>query len=216
MNNERDNKLISSIELGLVLIMFFVISFLVQRNLEFFKQFINYNFLGVLIYIIIVIIAIIFAPISSIPLIPLMSGIWGWIFTGLISWLSWTAGAIIVFYISRKWGVTLVSKLIPIKSLRKIEKKIPTENEFWIILLLRMMIPVDILSYALGLFSDVSFAKYLLATAVGILPVTFLLAYAGAVSFKMQMIIFGLVVLIAFIVLMTREILEEKKLKKLV
>jgi len=36
--------------------------------------------------------------------------------------------------------------------------------------LLRMVLPVDILSYALGLFSNISFIRYMLATIIGVTP----------------------------------------------
>lgn len=206
-------KLKSFLEILFILVLFLGLSFLVQQNLQFFEKFIVYGFYGILIYFFIVILAIVLAPISSIPLIPLMTGIFGWVLTGIISVLAWTAGSVIVFFICRKYSVPLVSKLISMKQIRKIENKIPKEDIFWTILLLRIVVPVDILSYALGLFSKVSFKKYFWATFFGIIPVTFILAYAGSVSFKIQMAIFGLVVLVAFIVLMIRELLNERKLK---
>jgi len=205
---------VSIIEIVLILVLFFGLSFLVQRNLDFFRSFIDYSFWGVVVYFFIVILAIVVAPISSVPLIPLMSGIFGWVFTAVVSVFAWTAGSIIAFYLAREYGAPIISKFVSLKQLHKLEKKIPAEDAFWTVLLLRMIVPVDILSYALGLFSQIKFSKYVLATFIGIIPVTFILAYAGSVSFKMQMIIFGIVCVVAFVVLMTREVLNERKLKK--
>jgi uncharacterized membrane protein YdjX (TVP38/TMEM64 family) len=53
---------------------------------------------------------------------------------------------------------------------------------------LRIAIPVDLLSYALGLFSKVRYRDYALATIIGISPLAFILAYLGTLPFIFQMI----------------------------
>jgi len=55
--------------------------------------------------------------------------------------------------------------------------------EFWWIVLLRAIIPVDALSYAIGLFSRVSLWKYSLATFIGMVPMAFIISYAGEALF---------------------------------
>ena len=117
------------------------------------------------------------APISSIPLIPIMSNVWGWQLTGIISIIGWTIGAVLVFILCRRFGVDIIKKLIPLNDMYAIENKIPKENLFWVVLFLRMVIPADILSYALGLFSKIKFWPYTIATFFGIIPAAFLLAY---------------------------------------
>ena len=66
-----------------------------------------------------------------------------------------------------------------------------------------MIIPVDILSYALGLFSKIKFWPYVIATFIGVIPVTFLLAYIGSVPFIYQILAFlivGIIILVGLIV----------------
>ena len=214
MNVKQKEKLRSFLQLFFLLFVFVAVSFIVRKNLSFFEGFIDYSLLGVLIFIFLDILSIVLAPITSLPLIPLMSSLFGWFFTWVISVFSWTIGALIAFYLARSYGAPLISRLISLKSLRKLEKQIPQENEFWTILFLRIIIPVDILSYALGLFSKVSFTKYALATFIGVMPVTLVLSYAGSVSFKVQLILFGLFCLFIFIVLMIKEISKERKMLK--
>jgi uncharacterized membrane protein YdjX (TVP38/TMEM64 family) len=48
-----------------------------------------------------------------------------------------------------------------------------------LIVALRMILPVDVLSYALGMLSTVSFRIYTLASAIGILWFSFAFAYMG-------------------------------------
>ena len=42
-----------------------------------------------------------------------------------------------------------------------------------------MIIPVDVLSYAVGFVSSISVFKYTLATFIGIMPFSFIFAYGG-------------------------------------
>ena len=55
----------------------------------------------------------------------------------------------------------------------------PKRNLFFSIIFLRIAVPADIISYAIGLFTDIRFIVYSLATFIGYAPLAFLLAYAG-------------------------------------
>ena len=193
----------------LIVMVFLAVSYIVQSNVDFFKGFLGKGFLGVLIYIIFVQLAIVFAPLSSMPLVPLASNIWGPFNTSLINIFSWTLGSTIVFFISRKWGVSIIGKLIPLKELHKIENKIPKENEFWSIVFLRMIVPVDVLSYALGLLSNIKFRSYILATFIGVIPFAFIFSYLGIVPFIYQLLAF----IIAMIFILTGLIVKELRKK---
>ena len=50
---------------------------------------------------------------------------------------------------------------------------------FVTIVMLRLVLPVDVLSYALGLFTFVSYSVYIRATLLGVLWFPFALAYMG-------------------------------------
>ena len=81
--------------------------------------------------------------------------------------------------------------------LRQMKRYIP-EDVFWTITLLRLVMPMDLLSYLSGLFTDISWAKYTAATAIGVTPPAFLLAYLGKLPHAYELIalaIGGIVVL---------------------
>lgn len=97
----------------------------------------------------------------------------------LLAILGWTLGALVAFLISRQFGRTLVAKIIDIKKLDRLEGFIPERGLFWSMVLFRMLLPVDVLSYTLGLFPRVRLVPYLVATVLGIAPFAFIFAYAG-------------------------------------
>jgi len=201
------------LEILAIVILFIFFSYLVRTNIEFFNNLIGGNTYGILVYIIITIIAVVIAPISMVPLIPIVSNVFGWVFGAIITFLGWTIGTFIVFFLCRKYGVPLVKKFISLKHINKIESKIPKENLFWDIVLLRVIIPVDILSYALGLFSKVDFKTYALATMIGIIPFTIILSYLGTVPLWYQVSGIILVVLLITTIHIIRELRLGKKSK---
>ena len=193
---------------GLLIIigLFVLSSYLVRTNIEFVQSLIKNNFLGMMVYILITIIAVVIAPISMMPLIPIASNLWGWLNAGLINLIGWTLGSFIVFFICRKYGVDLIKKFVSLKSINKFESKIPKENLFVDILLLRMIFPIDILSYILGLFSKVNFKIYSTATIIGLIPLAFIFSYLGTVKTLYQIIGILIVVLIITTIHIIREL----------
>ncbi|RMD45584.1 hypothetical protein D6829_01940 [Candidatus Pacearchaeota archaeon] len=184
------------LELLAIAFLFTIASLLVQQNIDFFEKNLS-NRLGPLIYFILVVAAIVLAPFSAFPLIPVASKLWGPLKSSVLNILGWTIGAIIAFIIAKKFGKPIVKKLIPIKSVERIEKRIPKKRIFLSIVFLRMSVPVDVLSYALGLFSNVSFPTYLTATLIGIIPFGIIFSYAGSLDWKIQATAFLLAVILA-------------------
>ncbi len=206
-----NKKIKSIIEILIIIALFVFFSYIVQKNLGFFEGFIGNNTHGVIVYVIIEITSIVVAPITTLPIIALASNLWGWFFAGVISLFAWSVGSLIAFFIGRKYGADLVKKFIPIEKIHEIENRIPKDHFFWSVVFLRIVIPVDVLSYALGIFSNIKTRTYLLATILGITPVVFLLAYLGTVPFEYQLI----ALLIAMIIITTGFIVREKRRKKL-
>jgi uncharacterized membrane protein YdjX (TVP38/TMEM64 family) len=189
---------------------FILLSYFVQNNFEFFERLVADNLWGLFIYGLLNFLGIVIAPITVIPLIAVITGIWGPVVASLVSWLAWMLGSIVAFWIARKFGVPIVGRFISMDDLYKFEDKFSILRSFWGIVILRMIIPVEVLSYGLGLFSRISFWKYTLASAIGLLPVTFLLGYLGVVPFIYQVVL-GLVVLIGILVFMIVEEILNKK-----
>ncbi len=132
-------------------------------------------------------------PLDIVFLIPVGVSVWGAIPVALMSITGWVIGAAFAFYIARHYGSTTVRKLIGLKRVQTLEARIPQHNLFWLVVLWRMAVSVDVLSYALGLVSTISFSRYLLATAIGVAPFGFFFAYAGALSpwYQVAILIFA-------------------------
>ncbi len=165
----------------LIALIFIISSYLVQSNGLLIENYLENKPLALPIYLLITILAIVLAPVSIIPLMPIATMLWGPFHAGLISLIGLTIGSIIAFMVARKYGRPLLIKFLDIKKMQKIENYIPKENVFWTIILLRITIPADILSYALGLFSKISLTRYTLATLIGIIPFAFIYSYLGTI-----------------------------------
>lgn len=195
-----NRKIKTGIEIGLIILAFVLVSYLVQTNLEFFQNLVGDGYNGMAIYVILTIVSVVFAPISTLPLLPIASALWGWFATAILSIFGWLAGAMIAFWLGRKYGVDLIKKFISMEKLQRYQKSIPETHLFLGIIVLRNIFPVDILSYALGIFSNVKMRTYFWATLIGILPGAFLLAYLGGLPFKYQLVSFGIFLILALII----------------
>ena len=142
----------------------------------------NY-FVSSLVYVFALIISVVVAPVTM-PLFLISGGIFGPLVATVYNVLGWWIGSVIAFLLARFLERTVLYRFISLKKIDEYEKKIPEKLEFWGIVLLRMIIPVDLLSYALGFFSNISFARYATATVIGITPFAIIFAYGGSALFK--------------------------------
>ena len=191
------NTILSILGVAVILALFVFLSFITTS----YKNEINVlaergGVFGMIAYVLVTVIAVVVAPISTIPLIPVASGLWGWFVAGVLSIAGWAIGAQIAFQLARSFGKPLIEKLISIERLTRFEKRLSKEHMFWTIVFLRIVIPVDILSYAVGLFSNVGSSVYFFATVFGISPFAFVLAYAGTLTISLQLAVLFVAVII--------------------
>jgi len=110
-------------------------------------------------------------------------------------------GDTITFFVSRMLGRDYISRILKIKNLEKYDRKI-RENGFVSLFFLRIIpiMPDSVLNYGFGL-TAISFKDYLIATAVGVIPVAFVLAYFGdsIAVFNITNIILSAVLFIALL-----------------
>lgn len=185
-----------------IIVLFLVSSYFVRNNMGFVESFIRNDFFGVFAFVAFVIGGMIIAPISSMPLIPVASNLWGVSLTALILVFVWTAGSGIVFYISRRFGSPVVERFFSLEKIREIENKIPKEDLLFDLILLRIVVPVDILSYALGFLSKVRLRTFLLASFIGAIPMALFFSYLGTIPLLYQFIGFFI---LGFIVVFIQE-----------
>src|SRR6267143_444317 len=179
---------------------------LVRTHEDSIKTFIDQNpFLGVVLYIVLNIIDAVLAPGATLPLIPVAAHAWGPVAAAIVTTIGWTAGSLIAFLIARRWGYPIVKKLTSMERLRHMERFIP-EDLFWSIVLLRLVLPMDVMSYVLGLLTDIGWPKYAAATAMGLTPSAFILAYLGKLPNAYEIIAFGIgaVLVVGFVLIARR------------
>ena len=86
----------------------------------------------------------------------------------------------------------MVRRYMSLERLRTFEKRFSRHDLFWTVVFLRMTVPVDILSYALGLFSTISARSFFVATIIGVTPFAFMFAYVGTLPPYTQILALGL------------------------
>lgn len=154
------------------------------------------NIIALGIYIAITALTTVVAPLSSLPLLPIATTIWGPIIAALTSVIGWVIGSIIIFGICRQYGVPFITRFVSIEKIEKIKNFLPGKDVFLSHIILRMLMPVDLLSYALSLFSSITFRVYIITTVIGVIPFAFVFAYGGMLPIELQIIGFlvGIVV----------------------
>lgn len=194
----KNENLKNSVALLLLGVIFLITSYLVKENLDFLKLLMSGypSALGMFIYIFLGFLATVAAPLTAMPLIPLASNLWGWQVAAMLNIIGWGAGSFAAFYIANRFGRPLVKKFISLEKVDKLEKRMPKDNIFWTIVFLRIIIPVDILSYALGIFTKTNYKIYISATVLGITPFSIFFSYAGTMNLKTQMAIFIVIFII--------------------
>lgn len=162
--------------------------------------------LGAAIYVLALVASVVLLPLSSLPLLPLATRCFGVPLTALLSATGWWIGCLIAFQIAR-FGRGYLERVTSMAAVDRIEEKIPNDVGFGGIVVLRMILPVDVVSFALGLLKHLRFRTYATASLLGILPFSLVWSYAGGQLGTGQFLSFALVVLgMAVIVLLVRRL----------
>jgi uncharacterized membrane protein YdjX (TVP38/TMEM64 family) len=154
---------------------------------------------GILLYIAVTATAVVIAPISTFPLLPVAVTLWGSFTAALLSVLGWTIGGVIAFVIARELGRPIVQRFVDLRKAQQIALAVSGGHLFWSVVLLRIILPVDLLSYALGLFVRIPLRIYSLATLIGVVPFAFIFAYTVPFSTPYQVI--ALIIAALFVVI---------------
>lgn len=174
--------------IGIMAVTFVVVSYVARANEPVLAAIVqDGNVTSIIGFILLTALFVVFViPLDIVFLIPLGALVWGPVPTALMSIMGWVLGSMVALGIARAFGAPVVEKMIGLKRIRGIEARIPNQNTFWTVVFLRLIIPVDILSYALGLFSTMSWRPYMLATLIGVTPFGFYFSYAGTLPFWYQ------------------------------
>lgn len=134
---------------------------------------------GELVYVGLLVFAVVLMPLSVMPLIPIAAATLGPFTTAILSIIGWTVGAVIAFLISRYFGRPFLKHFISLDKVDNLAKGLSPKMRFWGIVVLRHTLPVDVVSYAIGLTTGVSLLEYTLATLIGVVWFSFAFAYLG-------------------------------------
>ena len=179
---------------GLVLI-----SQVAQQNMELLEALTEQTGVwGILSYVGIMIISIVVAPLGTGFLLLIAANSWGPFLAAVYSIIGWTTGSMIAFFLARHYGLKLVKHFETVKKMREVAGAIPEKHTFWGIVLLRVALPVDLLSYAIGIFTHVGYGMFFWTTVIGISPFAFIFSYAATSTITLQVVVFSLSSLIFF------------------
>ena len=175
---------------------------LVHRHTAAIRGFIEVHpIVGSVVYFVLNIADALVAPGATLPLIPIVAHAWGRVPAALATTAGWTTGSLLAFLIARRWGTPIVRTLTSLERVRRLRRFIP-EDLFWSVVLMRTLLPMDVISYVVGLFTTMSWSRYAAATALGLTPSAFLLVYLGRTphAYTFLMILVALAGLIAVVI----------------
>lgn len=147
---------------------------------------------GGLAYFAAVAASVVLLPLSSLPLLPLAVRLYGVFLTAALSAAGWWTGALIAFGLARL-GRRYLERVTSLDAVDRLAERIPPDIGFGGIVVLRVIFPVDVVSFALGLLKHLRFSTYAIASLVGIVPFAFVWSYAGGALGAGKFLTFALV-----------------------
>lgn len=146
---------------------------------------------GALVFVASTVVAVLLPMLSNLALVPLAVLAWGpgWTAAGLLA--GWTIGSAASFALGRYARPWLLQRLPGLQRHADIDRLIHPSHRLLSLVLLRMTFPVDVLSYALGLFSRrTSAVENALSTLVGAAPFALVFGWFPALDGPAQAAVF--------------------------
>ena len=157
-------------------------------------------FRSYVLFVLLLTVATVFAPVTVLPIIPAVAPIFGPFTTGILSIVGWTIGASIAFVIARYVGRPFIERFLSVEKIDRVIRRLSPDTQFYMVILLRLTIPVDVASYAIGLTSTISFWKYTIATVIGVSWFSFAFAYLGNAFFERNTLLLEIVGVLSLII----------------
>ena len=148
--------------------------------------------LGLVVFVATSALAVLLPVLTNLPLLPLAVLAWGpWWTAGLLL-SGWALGAALSFWLGRHARETILRRFPSVQRHADIDRLIHPRHRMTSLVLLRMTFPVDVLSYALGLFSrSTTLAENVASTVLGAAPFALLFVLgSGAAARRRQMVVF--------------------------
>lgn len=228
--DKRKKSLIFKIGIILILILTYVISEPIQRNLKqaifimsnvdvsLVKGYIlSFGALAPIVSFLLMILQSVMAPLPAFIITFANAGLFGWVKGAMLSWSSAMAGAVLCFFIAKFYGREAVEKLTSKFALESIDNFFAKYGKY-AILIARLLpfISFDIVSYAAGLTS-MSFWSFFIATGIGQLPATIIYSYIGGMlTGGVKKFVFGLLILfsLSILIFLLKQVWNDKNIQK--
>jgi uncharacterized membrane protein YdjX (TVP38/TMEM64 family) len=148
--------------------------------------------IGVMVFVATSVLAVLMPLFTNLPLLPIAVLAWGPWWTAALLLLGWIGGAALSFWLGRHARVAIVRHFPSVQRHADIDRLIHPRHRLASLVLLRMTFPVDVLSYALGLFSSrTTLAENALSTALGAAPFALMFALFPTWPASVQLLIFA-------------------------
>ena len=147
--------------------------------------------MAVLLFLVSTVVAVLLPMLSNLPLVPLAVLAWGPGWTALLLLGGWVLGAALSFALGRHAQAQIQRRVPWVQRYTDVDRLIHSRHRLASLILLRMTFPVDVLSYALGMFSRrTSGFDNALSTAIGAAPFAVVFALFPTLSGQAQAAVF--------------------------
>ncbi len=160
---------------------------------------------GPVFIIVLITTAIVFSPLPSAPIAMASGALFGHTLGTLYIFLGSLLGASIAFSIGRTLGFDAAHSWL---ENRYPHWKLSDQRRLMVIVMFSRLLPFisfDIVSYAAGI-TKLTYWRFLLATSIGILPASFLLAHFGEVALEHTFTINGILIIVLICAVVIRQL----------
>ena len=152
----------------------------------------EHSAMGIAVFLVSSAVAVLLPMLTNLPLLPLAVLAWGPGWSALILLTGWVLGAGLSFVLGRHAQGAILRRFPSVQRHAEIDRLIHPRHRLLSLIMLRMTFPVDVLSYALGMFSRrTTLLENLASTAVGGAPFAILFALFPTLSGNAQWAMFG-------------------------
>lgn len=185
--------LLPTLRAGVAVVVLFVVGLIVAREfaLPIRAALDAHARAGVAVFFATSVVAVLLPMLTNLPLLPAAVLAWGSWWTAVLLLAGWIVGAALAFWLGRHARAAVLRRFPAVRRHADIDRLIHPEHRMLSLVLLRMTFPVDVLSYALGLFSArTTLAENVVSTALGAAPFALLFAWVPALSTTAQIAVF--------------------------
>jgi len=151
----------------------------------------TYPYAAPFVIIIFRFICVVVAPLPGAPVTFASIALLPWWQAALFNFIGTTSGAIVAFFIARKYREPMVAHFASIKEIHAWQDRVSGHKQFWAFVGFRFstLMAFDIVSYVAGL-TKMPFRTFLAALLIIDIPVDLVFFYLGGVAFRYSVYVF--------------------------